>query len=853
MSELQHAARNAHLHGLCVIPAATNGTKQPWPDGAKWKHFRQTQPTVDQLDAWFAGHRYDGLGVVCGRVSGGLEMLEFEGRAIAEGVLNELVDIAEASGLGDLWHTVTSGYLEVTPSGGIHILYRVIGGVAGNTKLARRPATAEEFAAHKAKLQEAIDAEEDAFERARKQENHDKLTDPSDLPQVLIETRGEGGFVVIAPSAGRTHANGGAWELRAGGPATIPLISAEDRDALHHLAGALDQMPIKDEQPPTTEPRTRQLNGSGELRPGDDYNQRATWDDILASMLGWTKVYWRGGVTYWRRAGKDDRGISATTGRNAADRLYVFSTSTIFEAEKPYDKFAAYTLITEGSITPETCKRAAKALRAEGYGSPLPDRTPRPAPAATDVRDAAPEDLPPHPADDPADDPAAVGDDEGWEAVPARRRGLLPDDFWEARPTLRHIRQAAHARARSGDIVLGGLLARLSSLLPPELRADTGVGSPACMNMFVILLGASGSGKSSAAWIPRRLLPAPARIDFLDELPLGSGEGIAEAYMGEQHVETDEVFRSGPKKGERKTEVVRMQVRHNALFYADEGESLTKQLFGRLGATVGESLRRAWTGGTIGQFNGHKVNTRVIESGTYSLGMVVGFQPETALPLLEDAPAGTPQRFLWCSSIDPAIPEDVVDEPGPLDLTLMRRGFGETPKATFAVPLLRQIRFDDRARATGELKLPPLDSHKPLMLVKLSVLFAILDDRLDVTVEDWQLAEQVWATSCELRDALLEYAARHAAEENEKRTKLHVDRELRAHTAKASSDRNIERVARRAAKRVHEAGGMTRGALLKAIAYRDRDLLPAALNLAEALGWISGDGDQVSPGDARPS
>lgn len=852
MSVLRESARAALTAGLCIIPAATSGTKQPWPDGASWKAYETRQPTREQIERWFANGRYDGFGIVCGRISGNLEMLEFEGRAVAEGLAAEAAEIADASGLGDLWRTVYNGYRETTPSGGIHLLYRVAGPVAGNIKLAERPSTPEEFAAYKQREQDKIDAIKDPTTRARRQRGLDNITSCEQVPQTLIETRGEGGFVIIAPSAGRTHPSGKEWTLEAGGYMSIPLISPEDRDALHHLTGALDQIPPEQEeasqQAAPRRPATDRANGADGLRPGDDYNERATWDDILAGMLGWTKVYWRGGVTYWRRAGKDDRGISATTGRNGADNLYVFSTSTIFEALKPYNKFAAYTLITEGTVTPETCARAAKALRAEGYGSPLPERTPRPTSATTELREPHEEELPPHPVDDPAAEPH-----DGWEAIPARRRGMLPDDFWDARPILRHIRQAAHSRARSGDIVFGGLLARLSSLLPPELRADTGVGSPASMNMFVILLGASGSGKSSAAWIPRRLLPAPPRIDFLDELPLGSGEGIAEAYMGEQQVETDEVFRSGPKKGERKTETVRMQVRHNALFYADEGESLTKQLFGRTGTTVGESLRRAWTGGTIGQFNGQKITTRVIESGSYSLGMVVGFQPETALPLLEDAPAGTPQRFLWCSSIDPSIPEDVVDDPGPLNLQLIRRGFGIDPKVSFAAPLLRQIRVDDRARATGELRLPQLDSHKPLMLVKLSVLLAILDNRVDVTLEDWQLAEQVWATSCGLRDALLEYGARHQAEEHEKRTKLHIDRELRAHTAKANSDRNIERVARRAAARVLDAGGMTRGALAKAIAYRDRDQLPAALNLAEALGWISCDGDQVSPGDSRPS
>jgi energy-coupling factor transporter ATP-binding protein EcfA2 len=468
---------------------------------------------------------------------------------------------------------------------------------------------------------------------------------------------------------------------------------------------------------------------------------------------------------------------------------------------------------------------------------------------------APPPFLTPHPADtaereENADGEAEPGD---WESGPTRRRGLLPEDFWAARPSLRHIRQAAHARARSGDIVLAGALARLASMLPPALRAETGVGAPASLNMFVVLLGPSGSGKSSAAWIPRQLLPAPYDLDFLDELPLGTGEGVAEAYMGEREQATGEKFQSGPRAGQNKTALVRMQVRHNALFYADEGESLTKQLFGRNGATVGETIRRAWTGGTIGQFNGHKVNTRVIESGTYSLGLVVGFQPETALPLVEDAAAGTPQRFLWASSTDPAIPEDIVEDPGPLPLNLIRLGFGDRPQLSFARSILTEIRADDRARATGAVRLPPLDSHKPLMLVKLASLLAILDDRLNVTEEDWQLAGLVWETSAELRDALIEYGTRQLAADAEKRVKAHVAQEVRAHAAKAAADRDIERVARRAAKRVHEAEGMTRGALNKDTASRDRGWLGAAVDYAEARGWITTEGDEIAPGDSVPS
>lgn len=641
--------------------------------------------------------------------------------------------------------------------------------------------------------------------------------------------------------------------------------------SLDDLATILYSIDLPDPaQPATSTPPPRPqatITNRGQIGPFDALGEVCEWRDLLEAC-GFTYVRSeRDGAELWKYSGSSSS--SEYSVRAWPHALVNHSETT------PLPVGAGHRL-THGKVFAHWYHRgdtsaAGKDLIAAAAGNPsasaaaraLPPQVldhiqqrcgVRPWTAAPAVNGSHPADYPPHPAE-MTEEPQESEDDEGegWTKGPVRRRGRLPEDFWNARPVFAHIRQAAHARARSGDIVLGGLLARLSSLVPPDLRADTGVGSPASLNMFSNLLGPSGSGKSSAAWIPRRLLAPPPDIDFLDELPLGSGEGIAEAYMGEKSVDTDEIYRAGPKKGLRKTELIRAQVRHNALFYADEGESLTKQLFGRNGATIGESLRRAWTGGTIGQYNGHKVNTRVIQSGTYSLGLVIGFQPETALPLLEDAAAGSPQRFLWFSSTDPSIPDDIVDDPGPLNLSLIRYGFGENPSMSFAATLMQQIRDDDKARSRGEMQLPPLDSHKPLMLVKVASLFAILDNRLDVTVEDWQLAHVVWDTSCELRDWLAEYGARQLAEAAEKQTRAHVEREVRAHAAKAAADHDVERVARRVAKRVHEAKGMTRGALNKAIAYRDRNYVTAAIDLAESRDWVTAEGDEIAPGDSMPS
>jgi putative DNA primase/helicase len=323
----------ALAHGFSVIPAATNGTKAPWPDGPRWAKYQKQPPTPTDVERWFAGGKYHGMGVVCGAVSGGLEMLEFEGRAIEEGVLDAFLHAADAAGLVDLVDRVADGYQEQTPAGGLHWLYRC-DTVAGNTKLASRPATGTE-------LEDNVD---------------EKI-------KVLIETRGEGGFVVTAPSNGATHPSGRPWELVLGGFDTVATITTVEREELHELARLFDRV----DQPKTTKPATSAADTGA--RPGDDYNTRTSWPELLEPH-GWVLVFERSGVAYWRRPGKD-RGISATTNALGTDRLKVFSSSTAFDTQATYDRFGAYAhLEHSGDIT-----AAAKTLRGDGFGS-VPTRSP---------------------------------------------------------------------------------------------------------------------------------------------------------------------------------------------------------------------------------------------------------------------------------------------------------------------------------------------------------------------------------------------------------------------------------------------------------------------------------------------
>lgn len=302
--------------GFSVVPTRPDGTKAP---AAYWKQYIARRATVEEISGWLTSGDYDGFGLVMGHVSGDAGMLELEGRAI--GLVTEYADLADASGLGDVWKQVTAGYLETTPSGGLHTIYRIGDGPElPNTKLAK-----------------------------------------DDDGLVLIETRGEGGYVVVAPSAGRTHSTGRPWTLLRGGPADVATITGDERDALHDLARMLDKTPPPAEPPPFQASAHSRADGS--VPPGEDYNQRTTWKELL-EPLGWQLVYSRGGESYWRRPGKTI-GVSATTGRGTLDNLYVFTTSTDFEAERPYSKFGAYTHLQHGG----DFTAAARALKADGYGT----------------------------------------------------------------------------------------------------------------------------------------------------------------------------------------------------------------------------------------------------------------------------------------------------------------------------------------------------------------------------------------------------------------------------------------------------------------------------------------------------
>jgi len=464
------------------------------------------------------------------------------------------------------------------------------------------------------------------------------------------------------------------------------------------------------------------------------------------------------------------------------------------------------------------------------------------------------------------EDPATVAAEAVSAGAENVRLAHLPAEFWGARELFKQIWFAAKADGTAPDAVLGAVLARASAMASHRLTFHST--RPGVMNMFVNIIAPSGIGKTEAMRTANRLIKTSTHLcdrfgdadaEKYKESGLGTGEGIAEAYMGTKEIDTGEFYRSGPNKGDPKTKPVRTQVRHNAFLFLDEGEALTKMMHERRGATVGMALRTAWVGGTLGQANAAETTTRHIPDGHYSLGIMIGYQPHAAQELLADGGGGTPQRFLWLSALDPDMAEAPGEAPEPVLLPLCD-GAGRPTEGVIQFPdeVRRTLWASLRAKMRGELLVDELDSHEPLMRCKVAALLCALDGRMRVDADDWRLAGLIWSVSCAVRDRLREFGRQQKeAEENARRDRLIADVEASEAARIRVSDR-IVGYARRIAVKVHAAADQFER--VKRSEYRrnfgkvEKPHFDDALNYAVTQGWVilEDDGVWLNAGSSRP-
>lgn len=312
LQNLLTTALDYHKAGLKVIPV--NSDKRPACKG--WKQYQggQTELQVKELfakPAW-------GIAILTGK---GIEALDIDAKywQHSSDLFQDFMrhnDVKNANAC-----PITSMCVQSTVNGGYHIIYRCTE-IEGNKKLAQRPATAEEAA-------------------------------EDEKVKVLLETRGEGGYIVAAPSLG--------YAVELGSFIELPEITPDQRSGLFAAARDFDETDSFFEAVAPTAAQGLESTETG-ATAWDDYNQQHSALDLLTAA-GWKEVYTRGERVYLKRPG--DTAAAYSGNYHTGKELFIcFSSSTQFEPEKAYTAFGVYAVLQHNG----DFSAAAKALYAEGYG-----------------------------------------------------------------------------------------------------------------------------------------------------------------------------------------------------------------------------------------------------------------------------------------------------------------------------------------------------------------------------------------------------------------------------------------------------------------------------------------------------
>ena len=315
MSHLTFAFAQAYLGaGFSVIPCLQG---QKWPaahllpkiDGSHtWSMFQERPPTLDELHAWFVTGDADAVAILGGRVSGNLEILDFD--------VPEILKPWEARVNAHDPDLLSYLPLVQTPSGGWHVYYRALE-IAGNQKLA---------------------------------------VDPAREKPTLIETRGEGGYVLAPPSAG--------YVLKRDALIRVPTLTIAERKVLLRAARSFDWRPAEPEMETPARRHRLERGPSLGVLPGEDFNRRGDVRTLL-HRHGWRLARSDGRQEYWRRPGKR-RSWSATL-LDDSDRRWFYNFSANapgLDPDEAYTPFGLYATLEHGG----DFSVAAKALKREGYG-----------------------------------------------------------------------------------------------------------------------------------------------------------------------------------------------------------------------------------------------------------------------------------------------------------------------------------------------------------------------------------------------------------------------------------------------------------------------------------------------------
>lgn len=410
----------------------------------------------------------------------------------------------------------------------------------------------------------------------------------------------------------------------------------------------------------------------------------------------------------------------------------------------------------------------------------------------------------------------------------------LEDYFWKTRPVLSHIQTFARARLSSPWAVLGSVLVRTIAATPPNVVLPNIIGSVGSLNLFLANIAPSGGGKDAAKDVANECIDFGLIEDQVVR-ELGSGQGITAQYMNQQKVD-----------GSQEKEL--RQFNDSVIFTISEIDALSghnKQQ----GAIVIPTLTAAWMSQELGGAYKDQTKDQPMKPHTYRLCLIANVQPERSFIIFEHKHLGLPQRFLWLPATDPDMPDVEPECPSPLKIELPfgpRYQFDSSYKAEREVlgicdSAAQQIKDDRRRAQRGEKENDnPLDSHTLFTREKVAAALALLDSRMDINEEDWEIAGLIISKSLWTRKQAENTLTKLKAEQREAKKEEAVD--IAQATEKGLQDQKRNRIAGNVLKRLkqltEEEGKATKSRINQSISAKDRQSLPDVISYLEEIDAI---------------
>lgn len=302
---------NAYLAaGFNPIPIKLDGSKAPAI--ATWAEFQDIRPTPGEMESFQFGR--NGIAVLAGKASNDLEVIDIDSEQCYLPYLQAL----EAASSREFIQKLC---IIKTPRPGYQIWYRC----------------------------------PDEVQKAQ------KLAMTKDDKKVLIETRGEGSYVIAPGSPPSVHSKNLPYEVISGNQLHPPKISPRERDLLINCAKGFDQRLAKHTPPKATKNESSDKKFSAVI---EEFNESMTWKEILEPK-GFILQKSADGQEQYQKPESSNNGIHLSVNYHGNDLLKCFSTACPpFDADRSYCKLETYSLLNSDGNERSTML----ALIEAGYG-----------------------------------------------------------------------------------------------------------------------------------------------------------------------------------------------------------------------------------------------------------------------------------------------------------------------------------------------------------------------------------------------------------------------------------------------------------------------------------------------------